>query len=842
LPANAAIDPPAEPRELNNLVADNDWWVWTPSGLFSCPRAWRISELLGRPDQRTAHWDVEVADYLRDRLTDLSGAPLGSWEQMIENSQGDIGETPDGQLPASPHEPKPGALEAIKRSALRTTARAIQRLTSSPQSGHSAGGTTGGGVAGSAGGFAAGTPSLFGNLRNWANDQLRALNEGIEAARNTKLSRLIHMLENDPDQGLRFAIPLGGDSPRGVARPSGELFERDVDFHLGGYGGPSADVWSVDDSYRLRLMSLYRQLANREQQIGRHRRAAYIFAHLLFDMSAAASALEAGGHWREAAVLYRDRLGQKDAAARCLEQARAWNDAIQLHKELKNYFRAGEIHHDLGQIDEADEMFQMAVVQHRNHGEYLEAAAILEHQLRLPNDALAVLRSAWPSSHQAAPSVRAEFELLGRLERHEDAVARLDEIADETPRHRRVELSHVLAELSLEYPAPSVREGIGDKLRVMVGESLAADRADSRKLLAAVQRATPEDELLKRDCDRFVRTRPPARAPAPQLSESADQLRLVNVAMLPSHVQWCSLDIDGQNNVYAAGFSDGRLQLARCDIESGDTQRPLGGSWRGPAAAMQYSDGLLIADLPRPNHVLVHFVGNEPIAQRAFPKSRLLPSATIGSPGGVTGGLLGAARAAAGAWILEIRNDDISLLSITEQGQTRAISWTTSVDSLLTEWGIDFEEGRRCPMCIAGRELYLGIGAILYSGNLDSFPEQHQLKSSRVTSLAAPRSGERRHIAAAFEEGGEFHWCDENEALPFAAEMESPTVGFNSANYLIAASDTECLVYNTQKPGRLALRLIAKIHDEQPLFVGPAKRPNQFIIGYQTGRLCTYEW
>ena len=46
------------------------------------------------------------------------------------------------------------------------------------------------------------------------------------------------------------------------------------------------------------LRNKNREVANRELSLGRHRRAAYIFAHLLGDMHTAAAALGAGANRR----------------------------------------------------------------------------------------------------------------------------------------------------------------------------------------------------------------------------------------------------------------------------------------------------------------------------------------------------------------------------------------------------------------------------------------------------------------------------------------------------------------------------------------------------------------
>ena len=85
------------------------------------------------------------------------------------------------------------------------------------------------------------------------------------------------------------------------------------------------------------LRAKYMELAGREMRLGRYRRAAYIYAHLLGDLTNAAAALIAGKHWREAAVLYRDRLKRPEMAAKCLEQGGLWAEAIEFYEQLERF-------------------------------------------------------------------------------------------------------------------------------------------------------------------------------------------------------------------------------------------------------------------------------------------------------------------------------------------------------------------------------------------------------------------------------------------------------------------------------------------------------------------------
>ena len=181
----------------------------------------------------------------------------------------------------------------------------------------------------------------------------------------------MNLLQNDPDQGLRFALPCGEGKHRGIARPSGTLPSHNVNFDLRRLGGGGAgDPWELPGDLYAQLRAKYMELAGREMRLGRYRRAAYIYAHLLGDFTNAAAALMAGKHWREAAVLYRDRLKRPEAAAKCLEQGGLWAEAIEFYEQLGDFEKVGDLYAQLEQPEEAEKAWRRAVEKH------LDAVAI----------------------------------------------------------------------------------------------------------------------------------------------------------------------------------------------------------------------------------------------------------------------------------------------------------------------------------------------------------------------------------------------------------------------------------------------------------------------------------
>ncbi|MFK7972148.1 MAG: hypothetical protein AB8F95_17395, partial [Bacteroidia bacterium] len=159
-----------------------------------------------------------------------------------------------------------------------------------------------------------GLPPLS-KLQNWLSGKM---NE-IQKRRDKELNRLEKLFDEDPDEALRYAIPLNSPyAGRGTSQPGSQLGRRNTDFSLGGLGGGMAtDNWNVDDARYYALRRKYTEAANRAITECDFRKAAYIHAQLLGSFHEAANVLEQGGHFREAAVLFKDHLHDKRSAAHC---------------------------------------------------------------------------------------------------------------------------------------------------------------------------------------------------------------------------------------------------------------------------------------------------------------------------------------------------------------------------------------------------------------------------------------------------------------------------------------------------------------------------------------------
>ncbi len=829
LPVEAGLDPGVSSVELGSLLPGDDTYVWHPiSGLvaFRPSDTLRLRDLLTFGPASSRQWDrAQPGVAVFPRLISIVPEQSLSIESLMEESQDDIGTQSDeiSKLPRSPMEPLPGVGNSISRHGLRMVAGAVNWLAQYAPGGSS-------------------EPTWINRLEDWAAKHLASFVCGLNAARHKEISRLMHLLDTDPDRGLRFALPLSGDPHRGVAPPSHQLFERPADYDPSRFGGGQpADYWDLPWEFQCQLTDRYLQLANREIRLGRHRRAAYIFAELLGDFEAAAGTLADGGHFREAAVLYQQRLNRPLDAARCLEKGGLWMEAIGLYEELEEYENSGDLYAKLNQPDNARTHYRKAVDKFRSSGDSLEAARLLEHKLKSADEAIDELSAAWPDSRQADQCLRELFQLLGRAGRHELARERIALFPEQrVPQRNLAALVNFLADSATNYPDRSVRMLSAECTRSIVSRQLVdASQSENRQLLSAIARLVPEDRLLGRDCQRYLQQRVVSSKPdTSQLRQKRPQL--VSSIQLPGKdVRWAAATWSSRA-IFVAGHVDDELVVVRSSWDAVD--RPSR-TWK---IGLHVSDSpiLLAADPLNPRFVVVHVVGSPVLTvDQVFNPTDDCPfTTTVGAIPGMSPGVVATVTTAHGInWLLETRASHPTLVAVGPSGQQISTqfmpSFEPSVDDDPTPGVIPV------PMHARGERVYVGIlnKLLVFEKGLWNcvarFPEQ-------IESLAGPVPNTRSRIAVTFARGGEVFWggieIKGAVSTPFANEMLHPVAGFNRGGFLIAASPGRCEIYSTH--GR-QVRFEADLDGTtaSPIAVLAAPRSDQFAIVSETGEIDIYE-
>lgn len=348
----------------------------------------------------------------------------------------------------------------------------------------------------SGGGF-----KLVNSLLNWTSAQM----ERLEKQRSTEINRLMKMLETNPDEGLKYALPMGGEGSRGMAPPGASLGPRNPVYGGGFSSRGLADVWNLPANTQWQLQQRYRQLANRELAEKRYDRAAYILAHLLGDWHGAASALVQGRRFQEAAQIYQDRLNNRALAAKCLEDGGLLHDAVLLYAAMGHHETCGDIFRRMGREAEAVQAYQKAL---QGGADRLHDARVLFEKMNQPGLAIAVLATGHPGGHDARACLERHFSYLSRLNAREESLALAASLArPECQIQPPAVMVETLVALHRDQNDAEVRARLAAAGVALIGQSLAANQGKEKGLLEMLPKFAPDDLILRRDARRFLTAR-----------------------------------------------------------------------------------------------------------------------------------------------------------------------------------------------------------------------------------------------------------------------------------------------------------------------------------------------
>jgi tetratricopeptide (TPR) repeat protein len=397
-------------------------------------------------------------------------------------------------------------------------------------------------------------PGAFDRLREWAEKHWQQLSD----SRSREIDRLIKLMESNPDEGLRYALPLAGiEQSRGTARPTWKLGLNNPRYTLG-HGGGAIDGWDVANDARLKLERQYREAAKREVALGRHDRAAYIYGNLLGDWAAAAKALADGGRHRDAVAIYLHKLNNRAAAAKCLEDAGLLLQAAAAYAEGKQFEKAGDLHARLGNHAQARELWQAEFDAQRDP---LEKARLLSAKLGDRPGALALLDETWKSGHRPGDALIAMFSILRE---DGDAVAGTA-LLDAMFAHRTGSLP-LAAKLRLAHDeaacwnGPELPAALEKQAFRRIADALTEGSGDSKALLDFLPKLDPDDLLLQRDAKRYSLHKNPPKVP--KSGPPVGTLRPEQIITISSQIRWDSIAALPKG-VSLAGYGQEMLSVAQ---------------------------------------------------------------------------------------------------------------------------------------------------------------------------------------------------------------------------------------------------------------------------------------
>jgi hypothetical protein len=804
LPVEARIEPEVAPEEWPALLPAEGCCLWHPSvGLigFEPHEAQRVSDFLRAPQAQEPTWDHAVPGIaLNARLRGIIPLWGGTAEEVLTTGGDEIGTEPIVEPLDSP-EKQPGSIPKWLALPIALAGMPLQWL---------------------------------GNLIPGMNKLADALGKylpplpQLEAKRLKELERLVNMLQSNPDEALRYAIPFGGDAHRGRAPAGGELQQRSTDFDLRSLQkSQAADFWNIPPDVQAQLTAHYRRLALRELQLGRHRRAAYIYAQLLGDLTNAVNALKQGRFFREAAVIYRDRLNQPLEAARCLAEGGLWREAAEAYEKQSAYEAAGDLWQKLEETEQARSAYRQAIDVRNQHGDILSVARLLHEKLDERDEALAQLDAAWPQAKQNVLCLREGLRLRSEWGRHDEVGDRIGQlVAQELPEEAAIGAAEVLAETAQAYPVAEIRTSATDATRVLTAHHLdAAVPANRERFMTALKSLARQDRLLERDCRRYLE-RPAAATDKPKAqSRARGEIRLM--ARTQTAIQWVSA-VTAEDAWYAVGVRNEVFVVAR--------QRWSDGT--GVIEQMAFSQAR--------HRDLIQFVGPQSRALRidicapaTWKEPREVLCASADFPRAIeirlrdlrSERLAGIARSLSNGmtWTLVEEGDEMVLNGVNAD---YAILSHRVLPAAQWGWLNPMHAREEGVYIVAGKEL------IAYASGNPKPPFETIELPTVGTSIAGSGPFTRLRIAVGLEQGSVTIWWEAGKArlLRCAEDLVHTVVGFTRSGRLVVAAENGCEVYSTSD-GKLKFLGATDIPNGTPVAVTSTCDADGFALFLSDGRI-----
>ncbi len=816
LPADAALVPPLIDLEIGELCGFPLVFFHPTLGLsgMDTSSCLRVSDLLEQPSSRTEDWNRARPGVAPPaKLARIELAQAVSEQDIFGEESSDIGSEAGEPAPAAPDEPKEDAWSKAKRDMRQKFARKVADMLG--RLSHS------------------GTQRTWLNrLEDWANRQAERVAADLERLRNKELHRLLHLLDHDPEKGLRHAIPLTNFPHRGRAPAGSKLGEHGLDFNLSKLGGGPADFWSIAPELQAELNRRYRAMADRELHLQRYRRAAYIYAELLGDLASAANALKQGKHFREAAVLYEKRLGNPLAAAQCLADGGLIGEAIERYEKLGRLLEVANLYERSGDATRAREALRRLVKQKLGAGDALGAAQLLENRLQVPEEALAVLDQAWPHSRQAVQCLDAQLTILGRIGRHESASERLARLRRETILGSvMAPLTGALVEVATHYPDERVRHAAADLAQVIVARRLsepALPAGDAAQLVRMLCKLAPHDHLLIRDGNRHLAGRN-EREPTPRVvpvSRGLLEPKVIQRLALPQ-ADWIQARAD-RSSFFAVGLRRREVILVR-------------GAWEGavqtltwPCSVNAARNGLrfdLLGEGVR--EVILSVVGQPGLAQQIFlPDLFFSRPCTAGTPGWLSPELQPFVVIETNVWSIHVAAGKAILSCYDLQGVL--VQTCDVTEDLLA----DAERTEATRLCLADlgvcRVLALGNRMLIHGANATRVELPGQ-----VVALIPNLPYTRPAMVVLLNRGAAIYWLANDDVTMLDRDMVWTGATWTPSGKLILISAKEGRVLDVDSRGVHRVKKFAW-HGRPPIAVTPANEPSDFAVFSEDGGVCIF--
>lgn len=392
---------------------------------------------------------------------------------------------------------------------------------------------------------------LIQKAENWLNEKL----EELEKKRDSELKRLMKLFDDDTDEALQYAIPLGSSYlNRGTAPPSATLNRRLLNFNIGNLGGGGrVDAWDIGN-YEYELRKRYEKAANDAITKGNFKRAAYIYAHLLNNFYSAANVLQQGKFYREAAAIYKNHVKNERMAAECLEKGGLLSEAIPLYINLEQFEKVGDLYRQMGKDEKAGQYFLKTVDILKTAKDYQKAASVTLEKMNRRDEALALLMEGWKDTNQPEACLTTYLQVYQQGNEANSLPLEVNRLYNNhVSRLKRTSFLNVLTNINRNYPNEQLEESSLNIAYEIVHQQVVVGDVSGLKLMGNF---LPGDKLLNADTTRFIQN----RVKMPPVNTTATYLQLRN------DTRWFSL-ITYHDQLLGIGLKKNDVNFMRANWE-----------------------------------------------------------------------------------------------------------------------------------------------------------------------------------------------------------------------------------------------------------------------------------
>ncbi|MES2514461.1 MAG: hypothetical protein V4580_09960 [Bacteroidota bacterium] len=339
--------------------------------------------------------------------------------------------------------------------------------------------------------------SVSGKENTWSQNMQNDF-ENLEKRNQKALDKLLDLLKNNPDEALKYAIPIDENgSGRGGSNAAFDLSRRWFDLGLFGnsnnYGSGGGSIDLGDEVHELRRQ--YNETARKLIENNQHHKAAFIYMKLLKDHHLAASTLESGAHYQEAATIYLKYVQNKNKAAECYEKGNMTTEAITLYKELNMNEKVGDLYVDINKRKEANVYFEKVVDEYKLNQQFVKASLVYKNKMNNSQGGQALLLEGWRSSKDQSNCLQNYFANIDDLKTLKKEIESIytNDLTDQNS-------TAFLQVIQREY---NKKNELSESIKEMAYEVIAAQIQKNPSIVSEMKEFNRGDKQLTKDTLRF---------------------------------------------------------------------------------------------------------------------------------------------------------------------------------------------------------------------------------------------------------------------------------------------------------------------------------------------------